>query len=46
MNVVISVFVAVPAAYGFSRYRFFGDRFLFFGLLAFCMMAPAVLIVP
>lgn len=46
MNVAISVFVAVPAAYGFSRYRFFGDRFLFFGLLAFRMMAPAVLIVP
>jgi glycerol transport system permease protein len=46
MNVVISIFVAVPAAYGFSRYRFFGDRALFFGLLAFRMMAPAVLIVP
>ena len=37
MNVVISVFVAVPAAYGFSRYRFFGDRYLFFGFLAFRM---------
>ncbi len=46
MNVVISVVVAVPAAYGFSRYRFFGDRVLFFGLLAFRMMAPAVLLVP
>ena len=46
MNVVISVVVAVPAAYGFSRYRFFGDHVLFFGLLAFRMMAPAVLLVP
>ena len=46
MNVVICMIVAVPAAYGFSRYRFFGDRALFFGLLAFRMMAPAVLLVP
>ena len=46
MNVVISVVVAVPAAYGFSRYRFYGDRVLFFGFLAFRMMAPAVLLVP
>ena len=46
INVVISVAVAVPAAYGFSRYRFFGDRALFFGFLAFRMMAPAVLFVP
>lgn len=46
MNVVISVTVAVPAAYAFSRYRFFGDRFLFFGFLMFRMMAPAILLVP
>ncbi len=46
INVVISVGVAIPAAYGFSRYRFFGDRGLFFGFLAFRMMAPAVLFVP
>ncbi len=46
MNVVISVVVAIPAAYGFSRYRFRGDRVLFFGFLAFRMMAPAVLLVP
>lgn len=46
MNVVISIFVAVPAAYAFSRYRFFGDRYLFFGFLAFQMMAPAILLVP
>jgi glycerol transport system permease protein len=46
MNVVISVVVAVPAAYGFSRYSFPGHRILFFGLLGFRMMAPAVLFVP
>ncbi len=46
MNVVISVTVAVPAAYAFSRYRFPGDRPLFFGLLMFRMLAPPILLVP
>jgi len=46
LNVVISLFVAVPAAFAFSRYRFFGDRYLFFGFLVFRMMAPAILLVP
>lgn len=46
MNVAISVSVAVPAAFAFSRYRFFGDRALFFGFLVFRMMAPAILLVP
>jgi glycerol transport system permease protein len=46
INVAISVTVAVPAAYAFSRYRFFGDRALFFGFLIFRMMAPAILLVP
>ncbi len=46
LNVVISVLVAIPAAYAFSRFRFFGDRFLFFGFLMFRMMAPAILLVP
>lgn len=46
MNVAISIFVAVPAAYAFSRYRFYGDRALFFMFLAFRMMAPAILLVP
>lgn len=46
MNVVISIVVAVPAAYAFSRYRFPGDRLLFFGFLMFRMMAPAILLVP
>jgi len=46
MNVAISVVVAIPAAYAFSRYRFFGDRILFFWFLAFRMTAPAILLVP
>ncbi len=46
MNVVISVGVAVPAAYAFARHDFAGKRALFFGLLTFRMMAPAILLVP
>ncbi|MER3356659.1 MAG: carbohydrate ABC transporter permease, partial [Hoeflea sp. D1-CHI-28] len=33
MNTVISVTVALPAAYAFSRYQFIGDKHLFFWLL-------------
>jgi glycerol transport system permease protein len=46
MNVVISVGVAIPAAFAFARTRFRGDRVLFFLLLTFRMMAPAILLVP
>lgn len=46
MNVVISVGVALPAAYAFSRYAFPGKRPLFFGFLVFRMMAPVILLVP
>jgi glycerol transport system permease protein len=46
LNVVIAVTVAIPAAYAFSRHDFFGHRQLFFGLLTFRMMAPAILLVP
>ncbi len=46
INVVISVAVALPAAYAFSRHDFFGHRALFFGLLMFRMMAPAILLAP
>lgn len=46
INVVISVGVALPAAYAFSRYSFPGSRALLFGLLMFRMMAPVVLLVP
>lgn len=46
LNVAIAVTVAVPAAYAFSRRNFFGHRQLFFGLLMFRMMAPAILLAP
>ena len=46
MNVAIAILVAVPAAYAFSRYRFFGDRILFFSFLSFRMVAPPILLLP
>jgi len=46
INVIISMCVAVPAAYAFSRFRFTGRRVLFFGLLMLRMMVPAILLVP
>ena len=46
INVVISISVALPAAYAFSRYNFPGNRLLLFCLLMFRMMAPVVLLVP
>ncbi|MEP1933507.1 MAG: carbohydrate ABC transporter permease, partial [Roseibium sp.] len=39
MNTVISLSVALPAAYAFSRYSFMGDKHLFFWLLT-NRMAP------
>ena len=30
MNTVLSTLVALPAAYAFSRYRFLGDKHMFF----------------
>ena len=33
MNTGISLLVALPAAYAFSRYRFIGDKHVFFWLL-------------
>ena len=46
LNVVISMMVALPAAYAFSRYRFPGSKILFFSLLMLRMMVPAILLVP
>ena len=40
INTVISISFALPAAYAFSRYRFLGDKHLFFWLLS-NRMAPA-----
>lgn len=46
MNTVISLAVALPAAYAFSRYRFMGDKHLFFWLLSNRMAPPAVFALP
>ena len=46
INTVISLAVAIPAAYSFSRYRFLGDKQLFFWLLTNRMAPPAVFLLP
>jgi glycerol transport system permease protein len=46
MNTAISVAVALPAAYAFSRYRFLGDKHIFFWLLTNRMAPPAVFLLP
>jgi glycerol transport system permease protein len=46
MNTLISLAVALPAAYAFSRYRFLGDKHLFFWLLTNRMAPPAVFVLP
>jgi glycerol transport system permease protein len=45
-NTVISLSVALPAAYAFSRYSFMGDKHLFFWLLTNRMAPPAVFALP
>lgn len=46
MNVVITLLTALPAAYAFSRYRFIGDKHLFFWLLTNKMSPPAIALLP
>jgi len=46
LNTLISLTVALPAAYAFSRYTFVGDRHLFFWLLTNRMAPPAVFLLP
>ena len=46
MNTAISLLVALPAAYAFSRYRFIGDKHMFFWLLTNRMAPPAVFLLP
>jgi len=46
MNTVFSLLVALPAAYAFSRYRFLGDKHMFFWLLTNRMAPPAVFLLP
>ena len=46
LNTLISLLVAIPAAYVFSRFRFLGDKQLFFWLLTNRMAPPAVFLLP
>ena len=46
LNTAISIGVALPAAYAFSRYRFLGDKHLFFWLLSNRMAPAAVFALP
>lgn len=46
LNVIITVPLAVIAAYGFSRYRFLGDKHIFFWLLTNLMAPPVVFLIP
>ena len=46
LNTAISLAVALPAAYAFSRYSFMGDKHLFFWLLTNRMAPPAVFALP
>lgn len=46
LNMLISISVALPAAYAFSRYRFIGDKHIFFWLLTNLMAPPAVFLLP
>jgi glycerol transport system permease protein len=46
LNTLLSITLALPAAYAFSRYRFIGDKHLFFWLLSNRMAPPAVFALP
>lgn len=46
INTVLSISLALPAAYAFSRYSFVGDKHLFFWLLSNRMAPPAVFALP
>lgn len=46
INTVISISVALPAAYAFSRYQFIGDKPVFFWLLTNRMTPPAIFLLP
>lgn len=46
LNTILSLAFALPAAYAFSRYRFLGDKHLFFWLLSNRMAPPAVFALP
>jgi len=46
LNILITIPVALLAAYAFTRYSFLGDKHLFFGFLALRMTPPVVMVLP
>ena len=46
INTILCIVFALPAAYAFSRYKFLGDKHLFFWLLTNRMAPPAVFALP
>jgi glycerol transport system permease protein len=46
LNILITIPVALIAAYAFSRYSFMGDKHLFFGFLTLRMTPPVVMVLP
>ncbi len=46
LNIGISLIVAIPAAYAFSRFSFVGDKHLFFWFIAFRITPPIVFLLP
>lgn len=46
INTILSLLLALPAAYAFSRYAFLGDKHMFFWLLSNRMAPPAVFLLP
>lgn len=46
LNILITIPVALPAAYAFSRYKFVGDKHVFLAFLALRMTPPVVLVFP
>jgi glycerol transport system permease protein len=46
INTIVTLIVALPAAYAFSRYKFTGDNHLFFWLLTNRMAPGAVFLLP
>lgn len=41
-----SLLISIPAAYAFSRFRFRGKQTTLFGILAFRMVSPLVILIP
>ncbi len=46
LNVIITITVALPAAYAISRFHFIGDKHVFLLLIAFRITPPVVLTLP